>query len=205
MASRKAKMDKQDLKEKLILLSITAAVFLPLRLLVSQYISDNWLGSLGIATLISVALIVLVKKNKLGWFGNVFKNQISKALWGRSAKFIVVTLIFFAFYFGSTIILMDRGNTVYLEDKEILFQNIKHRTLDRTMLASLSGPQTHDAVVLAQIQQIEYLFSVSYAMLNDTTDGWLANLHLILFMEQIEILGILWFYKRVFKPIQLPA
>jgi hypothetical protein len=194
-------MDINDLKEKLVLLSITTAVFLPLRLLVSQYISDHWLGNLGIATLISVSLIVLVKKNKLGRFGSVFKNQITKALWGRSAKLIIAALVFFMLYFGTTVLLIDRGNTIYLDDKEILSQSIASRNLDRNALLSISGPQIHNIIGLAQLQYLEYLFSVSYAILNDTTNGWLVNLHLVLFMEQVEVLGLFWFYKRMFKPI----
>jgi len=187
------------------LLSITAAVFLPLRLLVSQYISDHWLGNLGIATLISVSLIILVRKNKLGRFGHVFKNQITKALWGRSAKLIIAALVFFMIYFGTTVLLIDRGNTVYLDDKEILSQSIASRNLDRTALLGISGPQIHSVIGLAQLQYLEYLFSVSYAILNDTTNGWLVNLHLILFMEQVEVLGLFWFYKRMFKPIPADA
>jgi len=201
VASRKEKMDIVDLKEKMVLLSVTAAMFLPLRLFVSQYISDHWLGNLGIATAISFSLIILVKKNKLGRLGHVFKNQITKALWGRSAKLIIAALVFFMLYFGTTVLLIDRGNTVYLDDKEILSQTIASRNLDRTALLSISGPQIHDIIGLAQIQYLEYLFSVSYAILNDTTNGWLVNLHLILFMEQIEVLGLFWFYKRMFKPV----
>lgn len=197
-------MDTKDLKEKMILLSVTAAVFLPIRLFVSQYISDHWLGNLGIATLISLTLIMLVKKNKLGRFGIVFRNQISKALWGRSAKFVIVALVFFTFYFGTTILLIDRGNTIYLADKEILFQNIANGVVDEKGL-SLNGPHVNTIIGLAQIQYLDYLLSLSYAILNDTTHGVLANLHLILFVEQIEVLGLFWFYKKMFKPIQIPA
>lgn len=194
-------MDINDFKEKLVLLSITAAVFLPLRLFVSQYISDHWLGNLGIATLISVSMIVLVKKNKLGRFGCVFKNQITKALWGKSAKLIIAALVFFMLYFGTTVLLIDRGNTIYLDDKEILSQSIASRNLDKSALLSINGPQIHNVIGLAQLQYLEYLFSISYAILNDTTNGWLVNLHLILFVEQVEVLGLFWFYKRMFKAI----
>jgi hypothetical protein len=197
-------MNTKDLKEKMILLSITAAVFLPLRLFVSQYISDHWLGNLGVATLISLALILLVKKNKLGRFGIAFKNQSSKVLWGRSAKFVIAALMFFTFYFGTTILLIDRGNTIYLDDKEILFQNIADGVLDKKDLR-LNGPQINTIMGLAQIQYFDYLLSLSYAMLNDATHGVLVNLHLILFVEQIEALGLLWFYKKMFKPLQIPT
>jgi hypothetical protein len=146
-------------------------------------------------------MIILVRKNKLGRFGSVFKNQITKALWGRSAKLIVAVLVFFMLYFGTTVLLIDRGNTVYLEDKEILTQSIVSRNLDRDAFLSASGPQIHNIIGLAQLQYLEYLFSISYAILNDTTNGWLVNLHLILFVEQVEVLGLFWFYKRMFKPI----
>jgi hypothetical protein len=70
---------------------------------------------------------------------------------------------------------------------------------------SISGPQIHSIGGLAQLQYLEYLFSVSYAILNDTTNGWLVNLHLILFIEQVEVLGLFWVYKRMFKPIPVDA
>ncbi|HXW02305.1 MAG TPA: hypothetical protein VD828_02910, partial [Candidatus Nitrosotenuis sp.] len=82
-----------------------------------------------------------------------------------------------------------------------LSQSIANRNIDRNALLSISGPQIHSIIGLAQLQYLEYLFSVSYAILNDTTNGWLVNLHLILFVEQVEVLGLFWFYKRMFKPI----
>jgi hypothetical protein len=195
-------MDTHDLKEKLVLLGFTAAVFLPLRIFFSQYVSDHWLGNLGIATLVSVTMIILVKKNRLGMLGVAFKNQMSKALWGRSAKFIIAAVVFFMFYFGTTILLIDRGNTVYLQDKEVLYEHMSGSALDKTVLVSLSGPQMQSIAGIAHLQYVEYLFSISYAMLNDTTNGWLVNLHSILFIEQIEVLGLLWFYKKMFRPVQ---
>ncbi|HWP78137.1 MAG: hypothetical protein AB1299_06510 [Thermoproteota archaeon] len=192
-------MDVNDIKEKLVLLGVTAVVFLPLRLLVGQYLTEHWLGNLGIATLISVTLAILVKKGKLGPFGTIFKNQLTKALWGKSAKIIILTLVLFTCYFGASILLIERGNTLYHIDKEILAHSVANNEFKAL---SLNGPNISDsgAFGLTQIQYMDYLFSVSFAMLNDLTNGLLVNLHLILFMEQIEILGLFWFYRRVFKP-----
>jgi hypothetical protein len=198
-------MDTTDLKEKLALVGVTAAVFLPLRLIAGQYLTEHWLGNFGIAAMISVALVVLVKKDKLGAFGAIFKNQITKALWGRSAKVIIVTLIVFMCYFGTTVLLADRGNTVYHDDKELLFQSISGKNLEAKPFLKLNGPQIQNAQMfgLVQMQYLEYLFSISYALLNDATHGWLVNLHLILFVEQLEILGLFWFYRKLFRPNQL--
>lgn len=194
-------LDISDLKEKMILLGITAVVFLPLRLLASHYLFDHWLGNLGIATLISVTLIILIKKEKLGRLGIIFKKQITKTLWSKSAKIIVCTLVIFMVYFGTTILLVDRGNTIYYEDKLILSDAIVQKDVDRVVLEGLSGPAiAHEVPLLAYFHYMEYTFSISYAMLNDATGGWLVNLHLIMFMEQVEILGLLWFFKRYFRP-----
>lgn len=197
-------MDKNDLKEKILVLGVTAAIFLPLRLFVSQYISDHWLGNLGVASAISISIIILVKKNRLGWFGTAFQNQISKVIWGKPAKFIIIALVFYMMYFGTTILLIDRGNTVYLHDKEFISSYIAGGSLDKKLLLSLTGP-AHRIHGMEQIQFLDYLFSVSYAMLNDAMGGWLVNLHLILFTEQIEVLGLIWFFRKMFKPIQKVA
>jgi hypothetical protein len=198
-------MDRNDLKEKLVLIGITSAIFLPLRLFVSQYVSDHWIGSLGIATLISFLLIILIKKERLGTFGLIFKKQITKTLWSKSAKFVIAALVIFMCYFGTAVLLVDRGNTIYQEDKDILFENIGKKSFDTKALAALHGPQNYGVAGLVQIQYLEYVFAISYAILNDMTSGWLVNLHLILFMEQTEMLGLLWFYKKMFKPIQVSA
>lgn len=196
-------MDLTDLKEKLVIVSITAAVFLPLRLLVSQYVSDHWLGNLGIATAISIVLIVLVKKEKLGRVGTIFRNQITKTMWSKSAKVIICTLVLFMAYFGTTILLIERGNTIYYDDKQILADGIADKRLDMDEVSRLSGPHADGALLVSQIQQTEYIFSISYALLNDATHGWLANLHLIMFIEQMEALWLLWVFRKMFKPSQV--
>lgn len=196
------KLSAADIKEKMILVGITAAIFLPARLLVNEYLFDHWIGNLGFATLISTALIVLVKKEKLGRLGRIFKNQIVKTLWSRSVKIIVCVLVLFMAYFGTTILLVDRGNTIYYEDKVILSESIASRNVDQDAFLKLNGPQVGDADFgLAQIQYFEYIFSISYAILNDATHGWLVSLHLIMFMEQIEVLWLLWFFRRYLKPV----
>lgn len=196
------KLNTEDIKEKMILVGITAAIFLPLRLLVNEYLFDHWIGNLGVATLISTVLIVLVKKEKLGRLGRIFKNQIAKTLWSRSVKIVICLLVLFMAYFGTTILLVDRGNTLYYDDKVLLSESIAKRSVSQDVLLSLNGPHASgtDMPGLAQIQYFEYVFSVSYAMLNDLTHGWLVSLHLIMFMEQIEVLWLLWFFRRYFKP-----
>lgn len=194
-------MDRTDFKEKMIILGFTTAIFLPIRLLVSQYLMEHWIGTLGIASAISIILMVLVKKEKLGRLGQIFQRQMEKTLWGKSAKIIIITLVVFCAYFGATILLVDIGNTVYFEDKQIIAENFARNGFEKSTPVELAGPRIYQGVFgLAQIQYLEYIFAISYAMLNDASEGLLVNVHLILFIEQIEVLGLLWFYRKAFKP-----
>lgn len=193
-------MDWTDLKEKFVILGFTVAIFLPIRLLAGQFFLDNWLGMLGIASAISISLIVLVKKEKLGKIGHIFKKQMAKSLWGRPAKFIIIGLVLFSAYFGTTILLVERGNELYLHDKQIIAENFAKKSFDKETISQLVGPQVQDVIGIAQIQYLEYFLAISYSMLNDTTNGWLVNMHLILLIEQLEALGLLWFYRHSFKP-----
>jgi hypothetical protein len=198
-------MDVSDLKEKALVLGFTSAIFLPIRLIVGQYLMNNWLGMLGVASIVSIVLIVLVKKDMLGSLGRIFKKQMTKSLWGRSAKFIILTLMVFSAYFGSTILLVEHANSQYSNDKQIIAQSFADKKFTKETLSKLQGPQIHDfGIGLAQIQQIEYFLAIAYAILNDSTNGWLVNMHFIMFVEQIEFLGLFWFYRQAFKPQMVP-
>ncbi len=65
-------MEKNDLKEKVIIFGATFGLFLPVRLFFSAYISEDWIGSLGIMSALAILLVVLFKFKKLGWFGLIF-------------------------------------------------------------------------------------------------------------------------------------
>jgi hypothetical protein len=198
-------MNFSDLKEKCILVGVSAGIFLPFRLLASQYFAEHWLGNLGFATTVSILMLYLIKKNRLGRLGEILKNQIRKTIWGKSSRLIIFLLLGFMVYFGTVIVLVNQGNTVYHEDKEALFQNIFNKESDRVSQIRLNGPGTNDSefVGVSQIRYIVYVFSLSFAILNDLTGDWLASIHLILFMEQVEMVGLFWLYRKMFRPINV--
>lgn len=195
-------MNASDLKEKCILIGVSAGIFLPFRLLASQYLAEHWLGNLGFATSVSLLLLFLTKKNKLGRFGEILKNQIRKTVWGKSSGVIIFLLLGFMIYFGSVIVLVNQGNTTYRDDKEALFHDIFNKESVKPHL-KLNGPGANSAEFagISQIRYVEYVFAISYAILNDLTGDWLASIHLILFMEQVEMVGLFWLYRKMFRPI----
>jgi len=197
-------MNFSDLKEKCILVGVSAGIFLPFRLLAGQYFAEHWLGNLGFATAVSILMLYLAKKNKLGRFGEILKNQVRKAVWGKSARLIIFLLLGFMVYFGTVIILVNQGNTMYREDKETLFQDMFNEGPANSQI-KLNGPGMNDGefVLVSQIRYIAYVFSLSFAILNDLTGDGLASIHLILFMEQVEMVGLFWLYRKMFRHTSL--
>ena len=197
------KLDVQDVKEKIILMAITVGIFLPVRMVFTTYISDHWLGSLGLVSLFALFFIYLVRKKKMGFIGKLFEKQMKKTIGGRLGKYVIAFAIVFLIYFGASIFLIDRGNSVYYDDKEILFaafQNSEQINAASIPIEELQGPVpllANDA--LNWLSNVEYTLSVTLALMNDMTDGWIGSLMIIVFVEQFEVLGILYFFRRSYK------
>jgi len=104
-------LDIQDIKEKLLLLGITAGLFLPIRMIFMTYVTEHWLGSFGLVTVFGLSFIYLIKKNKLGRVGRIFERQMRKTIGGKAGKYVIAFTIVFLIYFGTSIFLMDRGNS----------------------------------------------------------------------------------------------
>ncbi len=200
-------MDRADLKEKLIILGITAGVFLPIRLVFTSLVSDNWLGSLGLMTIFAILLVLLIKRKKLGKIGIMFERQIRKTIVGKTGKYIILFALFFLFYFGTTLFFMDRGNTIYEEDKEIFYFVIigeKNYNIDEISIYNLNGPKILKNTIYENLQSIanlDYVFSIAYAVMNDMSQEWISHFVILMFIEQIELIGLLLFYRKTFKPV----
>ena len=201
-------MEKNDLKEKAIVLGATIGLFLPVRLFFSAYISEGWIGSLGVMSALAILFVVLIKRKKLGWFGVIFEKQMRKTVGGKTGKYLIGFAIFFLVYFGATLTFIDRGSTIYSEDAEIFYLAFMEKDghdIDDLSTYQLIGPQlaTHKGSQnLNIISTIDYMFSISYSVMNDISEGWLEHLLVIMAVEQIEFIGLLIFYRKVFKPIQ---
>ena len=197
----KGKIDVQDVKEKIFLMGITAGIFLPIRMIFVTYVTDDWLGSVGLLSAFGLGFIYLTQKRKLGQVGRIFEKQMRRTIGGRIGKYIVIFSVVFLIYFGASIFFMDRGNSVYYYDKEILFstlQDYQQLTRDNIPIEKLLGPVplSENTDSLAWLSNVEYTLSVSLALMNDYTGGWMENLMFVVFVEQFEVIGILYFFRR---------
>ena len=200
-------MDRVDLKEKLIILGITAGVFLPIRLVFTSLVTDDWLGSLGIMTIFAILLVFLIKRKKLGRIGVMFERQIKKTIGGKTGKYIIGFALFFLFYFGATLFFIERGNSIYEEDKEIFYFAIigeKGYKIEEISAYNLNGPKilkNTNYENLQSIANLDYVFSIAYAVMNDMSQEWVSHFVIVMFIEQIELVGLLFFYRSTFKPV----
>jgi len=200
-------MEKNDLKEKVIVFGATFGLFLPVRLIFSAYISEDWIGSLGIMSAIAILLVVLIKYKKLGRFGIIFEKQMRKTIGGKTGKYLIGFAIFFLVYFGATLMFIDRGNTIYPEDTEIFYLAIMEKggyNINDLSSYELIGPQLayqQGSLDLSILSNFEYMFSIAYSVMNEMSNGWIEHLMVIMMVEQIELIGLLIFYRKLFKPI----
>ena len=198
-------MDRKDLIEKLIILGVTTGIFLPLRIFFSAYVYDHWLGSLGIVSAIGILFVVLIKKNKLGKFGQIFERQMKKTIGGKTGKYVIGFSILFLVYFGASLYFIDRGDTVYFDDKEIFYTMIssgEEIKAENIPIEKLNGPEPflgNDD--LMWISSLDYGLSIAYALMDEAADGWLSHFIVVIFVEQLEVLGLLYFYRRTYKQV----
>lgn len=156
-------------------------------------------------TAFAVLLVVLIKKKKLGGFGKIFEKQMRKIMGGKTGKYLIGFAIFFLVYFGATLFFMDRGDTIYSEDKEIFYLAIMEKggyNISDLSSYELIGPQLASYKGnLQALASIDYMFSIAYAVMNDMSDGWLEHIVMVMFVEQIELIGILFLYRNMFKSV----
>ncbi len=200
-----------DVKEKVIVFGIITGIFLPIRMLFYNYLSIHWIGSLGLVSSLMFVLIFLSHKKKLGHFGDLFLNQITKTVRGKSGKIAIVLSILMIAYFGSTLILIERGNTVYSDEKhlvtQMLFSNYDYNQIDVSIVhKAIRNTSENNLIGTSKLVYVDQIMSMTYAIMNDMMGGWMVNLDLILLVEQLEFLGFLVIYRKIYsqeKPLTI--
>ena len=74
----------------------------------------------------------------------MFERQMRKTIGGRTGFYVIAFAVFFLVYFGGTLYFIERGNTLYGEDKEIFYLAIikeKGYSLDDISAYEIIGPK----------------------------------------------------------------
>ena len=197
--------------ESLIVFGVMTGLLLPARLLFVEYVSDNWFGSLGIISVISISVIILARKNKLGFFGPMFERQIYKFQKGKRGLIVFGESVFLLLMLGSMIFAIDQGNSVYSDLKlqnnknlpsESVQAQVIETTKDWTPIDWMNGYLIGSLALVTDFP----VMSAVIASIDEATDGWLLHLYTVGFVEYAEFLGILVLYrisftKKLISPI----
>ena len=194
--------------ETLIVFSVMTGILLPARLLFVEYVSDNWFGSLGIIAVISISVLVLAKKNKLGVFGVMLERQIYKFQKGKRGIVVFGESIFLLVLLGGMIFAIEQGNSTYAELKMQTFKDypIESREQIIEQAKELTHYEWFIGFITTPIAFITAFpqMSAIIASIDERFDGWLLHFYTVGFVEYLELLGILVFYKITAKKKALP-
>ena len=190
--------------ELLIVFSIMTGLLLSSRILFVHYVSDDWFGSLGIITGISISVIVLAKKRKLGWFGPMLERQIYKFQRGKRGLVIFTESALLVVVLGVMIFTIEQGNSVYFDLKtEFMEDNLSIKS-PKQILESAGEMTIYDwfagVLMIPVVFGTEFpQFSAFIASIDQRLDGWIMHFYTVGFVENLEVLGILIFYRVGFK------
>ena len=196
--------------ESLIVFGVMTGLLLPARLLFVEYISNNWFGSLGIISAISILVIILARKKKLGFFGPMFERQIYKFQKGKRGLLVIGESVFVLLMLGSMIFAIDQGNSVY---SDIKLQTIENSppTNPEQIIELTNEWEAFDWIVGFLMVPVMFItafpqMSAGIASVDQSLDGWLMHFYTVGFIEYLELFGILIYYKISFrKKLQSPV
>ena len=176
---------------------------MPARLLFVEYVSDNWFGSLGIISIISISVIILARKKKLGFFGPMLERQMYKFQKGKRGLLVIGESIFLLLILGGMIFAIDQGNSVYSELKMQNMENMS-TTSSEQILDSTKELEASDWVVAFLMVPVALLtafpqMSAAIASIDQSLDGWLLHFYTVGFVEYLELFGILLYYRISFR------
>lgn len=186
-------------------------LLLPARLLFVEHVSDNWFGSFGIISVISISIIILAKKQKLGFFGPMLERQIYKFQKGKRGILILGESVFLLVLLGSTIIAIEQGNSLHSDLKLQNDKNIPSDSIQAQVIEITKGWTPMDWMNAYLIGSLGFItdfpaMSAAIASIDETTDGWLLHFYTVGFVEYLELFGILLVYRISFwRKISLPV
>ncbi|HSB56352.1 MAG TPA: hypothetical protein VLD38_00890 [Nitrosopumilaceae archaeon] len=191
---------RQEIVETMIVFAVMTGLLLPVRLLFYTYVSPHWFGSFGLVSAISILMIVLVKKKKLGRFGGMFENQMSKIHRGKRRIIVYVQTTLVLLVLGGTIVAIELGNSTYLDIKTNLLKHLGSIDDPQKMVieAKKMTPQDWITGFVGFILAIFFAFpqiSALLAILNQMYGGWLLHFYTVALVETLEMTCILIFYR----------
>ncbi len=190
-----------SIKENLIVVGIFTGILFPLRLVFYHYLSSYWLGSFGIVTAITLTILYLSNKGKLGSIGGMIIRRFYKRARGKSGIGAIIFSIFFI-YFCSLII----AGCTYADQqatKELINLLSKKSIHDIPTLMQERQTYSIESVIVGLIVMLtpNQLSFVGIKTINELSNGWMLSFFTVDLAEAIEVLGLMFYlrYSGVLK------
>ncbi|MCV0431473.1 MAG: hypothetical protein K5781_07855 [Nitrosopumilus sp.] len=185
----------------MIVFGIMGGILLPVRLLFTEFVSDNWLGSAGLISVISVVIILLAKKNKLGFFGHMLERQIFKFQKGKRGILIFTESAILLVILGTIIFAIDQGHSLYSEQKMEYVAEIESQQNPVDAAKNMTPSDWVFGAIMAPVGFVTAFPQMSAAMasIDEKMDGWLMHFYTVGFVEYLELVGILVYYRISFR------
>lgn len=185
--------------EFLIITISLIAILVPLRIVSREIFADEWIGSLGMISIVFGAIIFLSKKKKLGKFGEMFLRQIVKNHKGKKKAIIYFQTGLFLSIGIFTIFSINAGNTDYQGLKEQILEEFLNQGViidsgwDYDSIEEISSQITVEeqmesiaSMPFLIIENFE-IFSVVLAVTDQLMGGWVMYFWQVMVVEITEI------------------
>lgn len=197
-----------DFKEKILTVGIFTGLFLPARLFFYTYVSQYWLGSFGVMTVILLGVIYLAKKNKLGYAGYLITKHTQSFAKGKFGKLSVIYLVFSIYLFSNFIYGVENPPEI----KPQVQQQLADAGVTDMETATTQSNKLHwdgpgaafgiffSFVILLVPTNLGYSM---FGIMNDFSHGWMLHFATVGLIGELEALGLVLYFRYFYKvPVQ---
>ncbi len=195
----------KDFFEKILVALVLFAVFLPIRLVFFTYVSQYWLGSVGLISGVLLVLVYLARKGKLGYFGRIMNKQILRFSRGRYGKGVVISIVFFVYLYSNILYGTENPTDSIREKFEEEFRQAGVTDLETLQEQSenlvWTGPGAAWGILfsLALIIIPNSLGHTMFYVFNNLSNGWVQHFVIVILVQELEGLGLIVYFRYFYK------
>lgn len=192
-----------SVKEYAITAGFFTGILFPLRLLFYHYLSSYWLGTFGLVSIITLSILYLAKKNRLGEFGNIIIRRFYKRAKGKMGLGEIAFSLFFIYFCSLMIYGSTYGNDIQVQQAKERLHHEGINNIQQLSKAPLPDMGIGDYFIslIVFLTPNQYSFT-AIKLTNQLSSGWLLSFFTVDLAETIEVLGLM-FYLRYTKVLEI--
>lgn len=177
---------------------------IPIRLFFVENVNDNWIGSFGLITAISGTILYFGYKEKLGWFGRSFM-RFFRQRHTKKKIFLIIQGTFAVIMLSIFIYSVEYADDRFEYEREELVSLLPNAGMETTEKLTEKSFETMketppEMIFLALVTMVYIFlyefdkFALALWTVNHITGGMYLNLATIVLIEEIEVIGLFFFF-----------